>query len=110
MILGFFFEGADKNDWVEAFRLVNPNLELRCWPEWGDFEDINYVLVWAPPGDIIEKCANLKAIISLGAGVEHLLAIKAYLPANVPGYSREYCQHVAGILNGGPAYYVHIQN
>ncbi len=51
-----------------------PGLELRIWPEVGDPAEIDLALVWrAPPGELA-RYLNLKAILSLGAGIEGLIA------------------------------------
>eukprot|EP01026_Neomeris_dumetosa_P038631 TRINITY_DN3151_c0_g1_i3.p1 TRINITY_DN3151_c0_g1~~TRINITY_DN3151_c0_g1_i3.p1 ORF type:complete len:261 (+),score=30.83 TRINITY_DN3151_c0_g1_i3:66-848(+) len=45
-------------------------------------EDIQFAVVWEPPPDFLNKFPNLKAIQSLGAGVDHLANVN--LPQNVP--------------------------
>lgn len=85
MILGLYTgDNEDDGRWFSAFQVVAPELELRFWPNWEELSEIDYVLVWAPPTDLLVRCTNLKAIVSLGAGVEHLLAIKERLPQGVP--------------------------
>ena len=50
-----------------------PELEVRIWPEVGDPAGIDLALVWrAPPGELA-RYPNLKAIFSLGAGIEGLI-------------------------------------
>lgn len=46
-------------------------------------EDIHYILTWKPKENAFDGMVNLKAILSLGAGVDALLEHKA-LPKNVP--------------------------
>ena len=60
--------------WREELRARLPELEVRIWPETGDPAEIEIALVWkAPPGEL--ACyPNLKAILSLGAGIEWLVA------------------------------------
>jgi glyoxylate/hydroxypyruvate reductase len=51
-----------------------PELEVRIWPAIGDLAEIDLALVWrAPPGELA-RYPNLKAILSLGAGIEWLIA------------------------------------
>jgi len=51
-----------------------PSYDVRVWPdETGRHEDIKYALAWGPPMGSLAKFPNLEAIISVGAGVDHLL-------------------------------------
>lgn len=69
--------------WAQAFAKHAPDLELRQWPEIGDPADIEYVLVWAPPEGVLNRLPNLKAIFSVGAGIDHLMAA-GELPEGIP--------------------------
>ncbi|WP_438397321.1 2-hydroxyacid dehydrogenase [Caballeronia sp. DA-9] len=83
MALLFSYAGADPEPWCNEFRRLLPDLEIRCFPDVGDSQDIEYAAVWMhPPGDLCNY-PNLKAILSFGAGVEHIIR-DAALPANVP--------------------------
>lgn len=58
--------------WLEEFKRQAPDLKIRVWPDVGDKKDIEFGFVWAPePGDL-KTYPNLKAIFSMGAGVDHL--------------------------------------
>lgn len=64
----------DKPDaWRREITARLPGLEVRVWPDVGPVEDIDYALVWHPPAGELRRFPNLKFIMSLGAGVEHLL-------------------------------------
>ncbi|MET4806966.1 glyoxylate/hydroxypyruvate reductase A [Limibacillus sp. MBR-115] len=69
--------------WAQAFAKHAPELELRQWPEIGNPDDIEYVLVWAPPEGVLSRLPNLKAIFSVGAGIDHLMAA-GELPEGIP--------------------------
>ncbi len=58
-------------------------LEVRIWPEIGDPAEIDYALVWRPESGLLASLPNLKLILSLGAGVDHILC-DPYLPRGVP--------------------------
>jgi len=60
--------------WRREFARVAPDLEVRVWPEVGDVADIAYALAWKPPAGELAKLPALKAILSMGAGVDHLFA------------------------------------
>ena len=60
-----------------------PDRDLRFWPEIGDAAAIDYALVWHPEPGMLVSLPNLKLIVSLGAGVDHILR-DPELPACVP--------------------------
>jgi glyoxylate/hydroxypyruvate reductase A len=57
--------------------------DWRNWPQLGRFDDIEVALAWAPPGGLLATLPNLKLIVSLGMGVDHLLKDDA-LPQGIP--------------------------
>ncbi len=69
--------------WQAAFHAEDPNLEFRVWPDSGPAGEVDYILAWHHPPGELRHYPNLKAIFSLGAGVEKLLRDKD-LPAGVP--------------------------
>lgn len=73
--------GLDPHLWEECFRTLAPTRDIRSWPERiGDPVDIAYACAWQAPHGLLAGLPRLKAIFSLGAGVDHLLADPA-LPA-----------------------------
>jgi glyoxylate/hydroxypyruvate reductase A len=60
-----------------------PQLEVRLWPEIGNPAEIDYALVWRPEPGLLASLPNLKLILSLGAGVDHILC-DPFLPRHVP--------------------------
>ncbi len=60
------------NWWQREFARVAPDLAVRCWPDVGDPAEIAYALAWKPPAGELAKLPNLKAILSMGAGADHL--------------------------------------
>ena len=69
--------------WEEQFRALAPTRDIRLWPDRvGNPVDIAYACVWEPPKGLLAKFANLKAILSVGAGVDHIMS-DPQLP-NVP--------------------------
>ncbi|MEE2996895.1 MAG: glyoxylate/hydroxypyruvate reductase A [Pseudomonadota bacterium] len=84
MTLLFMCDGEDPDIWADALRTEIPDLDIRFWPDAvGDPEDIDVVLTWQPKRGVLAKFPNLKAILSLGAGVEHVLR-DPELPAGLP--------------------------
>jgi glyoxylate/hydroxypyruvate reductase A len=60
-----------------------PEHEIRFWPEIGDPSAIEYALVWQPEPGLLARLPNLKLIVGLGAGVDHLLR-DPELPRHIP--------------------------
>ncbi|MGH7063788.1 MAG: 2-hydroxyacid dehydrogenase, partial [Stellaceae bacterium] len=69
--------------WQEVLGRLRPGLEFRAWPELGDPAEIEYALVWRTPPGFLASLPNLRLILSLGAGVDHLL-LDPDLPREVP--------------------------
>jgi glyoxylate/hydroxypyruvate reductase A len=68
-------DGPQAGEWVDALRAHAKGRELRVWPDRvGAPKDIGYACVWNPPHGLLAGFPNLKAIVNLGAGVDHLLA------------------------------------
>lgn len=60
--------------WRPHFARLMPELEVRVWPQVGDPGEIEYALVWQPEPGLLASLPNLRLILNLGAGVDHLLA------------------------------------
>lgn len=60
-------------DWKAALLAVDPSLEIRLFPDAGEPTDIEAAVVWTAH-DMMElrRYPNLKLIVSMGAGVDHL--------------------------------------
>jgi glyoxylate/hydroxypyruvate reductase A len=79
----FSYASGDGAFWKERLEAEVPGAEVRIFPEVGNPEDVEFAVVWAhPPGDLLAY-PNLRAILSLGAGVEHVLR-DPDLPDGVP--------------------------
>ncbi|WP_404400024.1 2-hydroxyacid dehydrogenase [Pelagibacterium halotolerans] len=73
MALLVHLPGLDASPWVEGFRRA-----LDGYPVYGDDDivprsEVRYLFAWKPAPDAFEGLDNLKAIFSLGAGVDALL-------------------------------------
>lgn len=58
---------------VKGLKYLEPEMDVRLWPETGDVADIRYALVWKPPQGILKTLPNLEVIFSVGAGVDHVI-------------------------------------
>ena len=74
----------DRGDaWHQALRTCLPDMTIHEWPFDGDPAEIEFALVWAPPRGALRRYTNLRAIFSIGAGIDHL-ASDPELPVDVP--------------------------
>ena len=70
--------------WATAMRNVASTLDIRIWPDkMGNLADIEYTAAWLPPPNVVKSLPNLKAIFSLGAGVDAILRDQT-LPVGIP--------------------------
>ncbi|MCL4766244.1 MAG: glyoxylate/hydroxypyruvate reductase A [Hyphomicrobiaceae bacterium] len=60
-------------EFASAAREQVPDLDIRIWPDTGPVEDIRYALAWGPPVGALKRFPGLELIISVGAGVDHLM-------------------------------------
>jgi glyoxylate/hydroxypyruvate reductase A len=60
--------------WRTELQARIPGLDVRIWPDVGDPADIEIVLVWRPPPGELARYPNLRAILSLAAGIDGLIA------------------------------------
>jgi glyoxylate/hydroxypyruvate reductase len=66
--------GMDAAPWVERFHTLAPRRDIRLWPQQlGDPADISYACAWYAPRSLFATLPRLRAIFSLGAGVEHII-------------------------------------
>jgi len=67
--------GTDPQPWQVRLRALAPQRDIRLWPDrLGDAADIAYACAWHAPRGLFAKLPQLKAIFSLGAGVDHIFA------------------------------------
>jgi glyoxylate/hydroxypyruvate reductase len=69
--------------WRPLLATLMPQHEIRFWPEIGDPAAIEHALVWQPEPGLLASLPNLKLIVGLGAGIDHLLRDPS-LPTGVP--------------------------
>ena len=69
--------------WQSHLATTLAGREIRFWPEIGDKAAIDYALVWHPEPGLLASLPNLKLIVSLGAGVDHILR-DPQLPDRIP--------------------------
>ena len=72
--------GMDAGPWEARFRALAPGREVRVWRASmcgadgiADPAHIAYACVWMPPHGLLVALPKLRAVFSLGAGVDHIL-------------------------------------
>jgi glyoxylate/hydroxypyruvate reductase A len=81
LLFNFFF--AKPEDWKQWFAAAMPGLDVRFWPDTGNRAEIDVIACgWLPEGEFA-TFPNLKLIVSLLAGPDHLLHDPA-VPKHVP--------------------------
>ncbi len=72
---------TDPAPWLTAFHQLMPELDIRAAAEIADAGAVDYAFAWKTPEGALDGYPNLKAVFSLGAGVDRLLASNAVPPA-----------------------------
>jgi glyoxylate/hydroxypyruvate reductase A len=72
--------------WAELHAAEAPDIPFRIWPDLGEAARITYLLTWRLPeelaGQLTRRLPNLRALFSMGAGVDQLNL--ATIPASIP--------------------------
>lgn len=78
---------ADTRQWLDDLAARLPEAQIREWTP-GDDWPADYALLWKPPAELLRPARGLKAVFSLGAGVDAMLALlksdPALLPPSIP--------------------------
>lgn len=89
--------GMDVADWQP---ILAARREVVLEPDGEDDPSISYAVVWKQPPGVLARLPNLKAIFSIGAGVDHVLS-DSTLPDSVPivrvvndNLSQHMCEYV----------------
>lgn len=78
-----FRSSGNAQRWKAELGRHLPDLDFRVHPEIGDPAEIEIAVMWKPPHGLLASLPALKLIVSLGAGVDHLLDDPT-LPRQVP--------------------------
>ena len=73
----------ETREWVDLLSAALPEVEVRDFDDPGDVSKVRYAVVWAPPAGGIARFAGLKAVVSIGAGIDHVLR-DPDLPRHLP--------------------------
>ena len=83
MSLIFACQDVPPAPWIAALGKELPGLEIHVWPDHGEVDEVEFAVIWGPYARKMKQFPNLKAMMSLGAGVDHILD-QVDRPPNVP--------------------------
>ncbi|MCU0830563.1 MAG: glyoxylate/hydroxypyruvate reductase A [Rhizobiaceae bacterium] len=77
-------KGDSRDDWMPHFERGLPG-ETHHWDDGAQdvLPDVDYAMVWGPQASLVARIPNVKAVFSLGAGVDHILNLGT-VPLHVP--------------------------
>ena len=58
--------------WVYHIASLMPEFNVKRWDDAYSFTDVKYIICWMPDALWINQFPNLKAVVSLGSGVDHI--------------------------------------
>jgi glyoxylate/hydroxypyruvate reductase A len=73
--IAFLSAVLDMHYLAPAFQAACPGIDLRLGHDLGRLEDIDAALCWYPPDGLMSRMPNLRLVQSVGAGVDHILAV-----------------------------------
>jgi glyoxylate/hydroxypyruvate reductase A len=79
----FLSETDPVDEWAAALARALPGEDVRTGPAGIDGASVEFAVAWRPPAGALAALPNLRAVFSLGAGVDHVLGDPG-LPANLP--------------------------
>jgi glyoxylate/hydroxypyruvate reductase A len=62
----------DPAEWVPRLQALLPGEDIRVWPDIGDPAAVDVAVVWIPPEGALASFSGLRAVQSLGAGINQL--------------------------------------
>lgn len=84
MTVAIYLPSKDNTDWwVKLMQRLLPGWDIVSMDALTDPSKVQYAVVWRPRTGDIARFPNLKAIVSVGAGIDHVLA-DSELPQGVP--------------------------
>ncbi|UTW56424.1 glyoxylate/hydroxypyruvate reductase A [Kordiimonas sp. SCSIO 12610] len=82
----FYLEEYSHDIWRDAFHAIDPTIDFRSYPDWGDPENTTedtYSLVWQPKPGLLKEYSGSKVTFSIGAGIDHIMR-DPNLPDHIP--------------------------
>ncbi len=76
MAILLYAQNRNTDIWIKSLKNIDPNLDIRVYPEIGNPDEITFALTWPFKEGFFNQFSNLKVICSIGAGVNHILEDK----------------------------------
>lgn len=76
MAILLYAQNRNTDIWVNSLKTIDPNIDIRVYPNIGNATDITFALTWPFEHGFFSSFPNLKVICSIGAGVNHILEDK----------------------------------
>ncbi len=73
----------DELDWLKNLSGLMPDRNFLSYSQIENDIQADYAILWKPPAQLFEQIDGLKAIFSLGAGVDHIVNVAGF-PKDVP--------------------------
>lgn len=73
MSLIFACADVPPEPWITAIGRRVPDIPIHVWPEHGPPEDVEFAVLWGGYASEMAQFPNLRVLLSLGAGVDHIL-------------------------------------
>jgi glyoxylate/hydroxypyruvate reductase A len=75
-------DAARGRTWAAYFAEHAPDVDFHVWPDHGELAEVEYLVAWQAPPDLLAALPNLKVLFSSGAGVDHVdfSAIPPHVP------------------------------
>jgi glyoxylate/hydroxypyruvate reductase len=65
-------DAARGRAWAKFFAEQAPDVQFHVWPNHGDLAEVEYLVAWQAPPDLLAALPKLKVLFSSGAGVDHV--------------------------------------
>lgn len=77
MSIALIITDRPSDDLAHLLRQLLPDVSVQVWPDISDPDSVTLAVLWQHPEGVTDQFPNLKAVTSLGAGMDHLIADKA---------------------------------
>jgi len=74
MKLVLYLQSKRRVWWRDHLQSLLPEIDCLLWEDCADKNAIDFAVVWRPPAGGLRQFKNLQAIVSIGAGIDHVLA------------------------------------
>lgn len=77
MSIALIITDRPSDDLAHLLRQFLPDVSVQVWPDITDPDAVTLAVLWQHPAGVTDNFPNLKAVTSLGAGMDHIIADQA---------------------------------